>query len=162
MIIVMEKGAATKAGEQPQNFRPPGGGTNRPGGGFNFVGALDSVFVKDLIPMIDSTYRTKADREHRAMAGLSMGGMQTFAITLNHLDKFSWIGGFSGAGGGFGGSAFNAKTANNGVFADPVVFNKKVHLIVAGRWHRRTGQYARQRGELSRRAGKSRHQNRFL
>ena len=132
MIIVMEKGAATSPGEQPQSFRPPGGGTNRPAGGFNFVGALDDVFVTDLIPMIDSTYRTKPDREHRAMAGLSMGGMQTFAITLNHLDKFAWIGGFSGAGGGFGGSGFDVKTANNGVFADPVRFNKKVHLIWLG------------------------------
>jgi enterochelin esterase-like enzyme len=132
MIIVMEKGAATKAGEQPQNFRPPGGGTNRPAGGFNFVGALDDVFIKDLIPMIDSTYRTKKDRENRAMAGLSMGGMQTFAITLNHLDKFAYIGGFSGAGGNFGGGTFDPKTANNGVFADPASFNKKVHLVWLG------------------------------
>jgi enterochelin esterase-like enzyme len=90
MIIVMEKGAATKAGEQPQNVRPPGAGTNRPPGGFNFVGALDDVFTKDLIPMIDSTYRTKTDRENRAMAGLSMGGMQTFAITLNGANHFRY------------------------------------------------------------------------
>ena len=132
MIIVMEKGAATRAGGQPQVSRPPGGGgTNRPPGGFDFVGALDDVFIKDLIPMIDSTYRTKADREHRAMAGLSMGGMQTFAITLKHLDKFGYIGGFSGAGGGFGGG-FDVKTANNGVFADPAAFNKKVHLLWLG------------------------------
>jgi enterochelin esterase family protein len=131
MLIVMEKGYATRAGEQPQSFRPPSG-TNRPPGGFNFVGALDDVFVKDLIPMIDSTYRTKTDREHRAMAGLSMGGMQTFAITLNHLDKFAYIGGFSGAGGGFGGGTFDAKTANNGVFADPAAFNQKVHLLWLG------------------------------
>jgi enterochelin esterase-like enzyme len=124
MIIVMEKGYATRAGEQPQSFRPPGG-TNRPPGGFNFIGALDDVFVKDLIPIIDSTYRTKADREHRAMAGLSTGGMQAFAITLNHLDKFAWIGGFSGAGGGFGGGTFDPKTTNNGVFADPAAFNQK-------------------------------------
>jgi enterochelin esterase family protein len=81
--------------------------------------------------MIDSTYRTKADRENRAMAGLSMGGMQTFAITLNHLDTFSYIGGFSGAGGGFGGG-FDVKTANNGVFADPAAFNQKVHLLFLG------------------------------
>jgi len=132
MIIVMEKGSATRAGEQPQSFRPPGGGTNRPPGGFNFVGALDDVFIKDLIPMIDLTYRTKTDRENRAMAGLSMGGMQTFAITLNHLDKFAYIGGFSGAGGGFGGGTFDAKTANNGVFADAAAFNKKVRLVWLG------------------------------
>jgi len=75
--------------------------------------------------MIDSTYRTRADRENRAMAGLSMGGMQTFAITLNHLDEFAYIGGFSGAGGGFGGGTFDAKTVNHGVFADAAAFNKK-------------------------------------
>jgi enterochelin esterase family protein len=66
------------------------------------------------------------------MAGLSMGGMQTFAITLNHLDKFAYIGGFSGAGGNFGGGTFDPKTANHGVFADPAAFNKKVHLVWLG------------------------------
>ena len=65
--------------------------------------AFEDVMVKDLIPMIDATYRTIPDRDHRAMAGLSMGGMQTFQITLKHLDLFSHIGGFSGGGGGFGG-----------------------------------------------------------
>jgi enterochelin esterase family protein len=65
------------------------------------------------------------------MAGLSMGGMQTFAITLNHLDKFAYIGGFSGAGGGFGG-AIDVKTVNHGVFADPAAFNQKVHLLWLG------------------------------
>ena len=52
-----------------------------------------------LIPFVDKTYRTLTDRDHRAMAGLSMGGMQTFHVTLNNLDLFSHIGGFSGAGG---------------------------------------------------------------
>jgi enterochelin esterase family protein len=85
-----------------------------------------------LIPFIDTTYRTKKDREHRAMAGLSMGGMQTFGITLNHLDTFSYIGGFSGAGGGFGGGSFDVKTANKGVFADAAAFNNRVHLLWLG------------------------------
>jgi S-formylglutathione hydrolase FrmB len=40
-----------------------------------------------------------ADRDHRVMAGISMGGKQTFQITLKHLDLSSYIGGFSGAGG---------------------------------------------------------------
>ena len=64
---------------------------------------MSAVFEDDvtqaLIPYIDSTLRTISDRDHRAMAGLSMGGMQTFQVTLNHLDLFSYIGGFSGAGG---------------------------------------------------------------
>ena len=46
--------------------------------------------------MIDANYRTLADQRHRAMAGLSMGGMQTRSIAPAHLDKFSHIGVFSG------------------------------------------------------------------
>ena len=52
--------------------------------------------TEELIPFIDSNYRTLADQPHRAMAGLSMGGMQTRQITLANLDKFSHIGMFSG------------------------------------------------------------------
>ena len=94
--------------------------------------AFEDVMVKDLIPMIDATYRTIPDREHRAMAGLSMGGMQTFQITLKHLDLFAYIGGFSGGGGGFGGVAFDPKTAHGGVMADADAFNKKVHVLWLG------------------------------
>ena len=65
------------------------------------------------------------------MAGLSMGGFQTFQITLNRLDLFSHIGGFSGAGG-LGGRAFDPKTDFNGAFADPKAFAKKVHLSGSG------------------------------
>jgi enterochelin esterase-like enzyme len=92
-------------------------------------GALEEVFIKDLIPMIDRTYRTMADREHRAMAGLSMGGMQTFIIGLGNLDQFAWLGGFSGAGGGFGGTPFDPKSAHGGVMADAKAFNEKVRLL---------------------------------
>ena len=88
--------------------------------------------VKDLIPMIDSTYRTIPDREHRAMAGLSMGGGQTFQITLDHLELFSYIGGFSGAGGGFGGAPVDVKADHNGAMADADAFNKKVRLVWIG------------------------------
>jgi enterochelin esterase-like enzyme len=61
-----------------------------------------------------------------------MGGLQTFHITLRHLDKFAWIGGFSGAGGGFSGAPFDVKTAYDGVLADAAAFNKKVHLVWLG------------------------------
>ena len=70
--------------------RGPGGR-----GGFNFS-AFERVLIDDLIPFIDANYRTLADQPHRAMAGLSMGGMQTRSITLANLDKFSHIGIFSG------------------------------------------------------------------
>ena len=67
------------------------------------------------------------------MAGLSMGGMQTFQVTLNHLDLFSHIGGFSGAGGlVLGDQKLDVKTAYNGVFADPAAFAKKVRLLWLG------------------------------
>jgi len=92
-------------------------------------GAFDDVVAKDLIPYIDSNFRTLPDREHRALAGLSMGGMQSYLIGLNHLDTFSYIGGFSGAGGGFGGGTFDPKTAHNGVMADADTFNRRVHLL---------------------------------
>jgi enterochelin esterase family protein len=96
---------------------------------------MTSAFQADvtdaLIPFVDSTYRTIADRDHRAMAGLSMGGFQTFQITLTRLDLFSHIGGFSGAGG-LGGRPLDPKTDYNGAFADPKAFAKKVRLLWLG------------------------------
>jgi enterochelin esterase family protein len=98
---------------------------------------MNSAFEDDvtqaLIPYVDSNFRTIADRDHRAMAGLSMGGMQTFQITLSHLDLFSYIGGFSGAGGMLQGDRkFDPKTDYNGAFADSSAFAKKVHLLWIG------------------------------
>ena len=67
------------------------------------------------------------------MAGLSMGGMQTFQVTLNHLDVFSHIGGFSGAAGALMlGGGLDPKTDYNGVLADAAAFAKKVHLLWLG------------------------------
>ncbi|MDH7599290.1 MAG: alpha/beta hydrolase-fold protein, partial [Sedimentisphaerales bacterium] len=71
------------------------GGRMGPGMGFNF-NAFQTVLVDELIPYIDSNFRTLSDQPHRAMAGLSMGGMQTRQITLANLDKFAYIGIFSG------------------------------------------------------------------
>ena len=69
----------------------------RPGGLRNFdIGPFQTVLVDELIPYIDANFRTLADQPHRAMAGLSMGGMETRQITLKNLDKFSHIGLFSG------------------------------------------------------------------
>lgn len=83
-IIVMENGGGIS-------------GRGAPGarGRFDFS-AFEHVLIDDLIPFIDAHYRTIADQPHRAMAGLSMGGMQTRMITLAHLDTFSHIGIFSG------------------------------------------------------------------
>ena len=60
------------------------------------IGPFQTVLVDELIPYIDANFRTLSDQPHRAMAGLSMGGMETKLITLANLDKFSHIGLFSG------------------------------------------------------------------
>jgi len=112
MIVVMEKGYATRPGE-------PAGPKKGPGAG----GAFEEVVLKDLIPLIDSTYRTNPVRDQRAIAGLSMGAGQALRIGLSHLDTFSAIGAFSGVG------RVDPKTAYGGGFADPAAFDKKVSLL---------------------------------
>lgn len=135
MIVVMAYGYARRAGEAPPDL------SGKPFGSPEMLKAMQemaSTFENDvtqaLIPFIDKTFRTLTDRDHRAMAGLSMGGMQTFHITLRHLDLFSHIGGFSGAGGLLapGGGKFDPKTDYNGAFADAAAFNKKVHVLWLG------------------------------
>jgi enterochelin esterase-like enzyme len=69
----------------------------RMGGLRNFdIAPFETVVLKELIPFIDASFRTLSDQPHRAMAGLSMGGMETKTITLRNLDTFSHIGLFSG------------------------------------------------------------------
>jgi enterochelin esterase family protein len=93
-IIVMDNGTW----RMPEGARPPRPG-ERPSGPWPPAGWADSfkkTLLEDIVPMIDANYRTRADRSHRAMAGLSMGGMQTRVITLANPDVFSYIGIFSG------------------------------------------------------------------
>src|SRR5438270_7569924 len=100
----------------------------------DMMAAFDDEVTQALIPFIDSTFRTLTDRDHRAMAGLSMGGMQTFHVTFDRLDLFSYIGGFSGASTPqvVGGQKLDVKTAYNGALADPAAFAKRVHLLWLG------------------------------
>ncbi len=93
-------------------------------------GVFTEMMLTDLIPMVEHSFRVAPGRENRAMAGLSMGGMQTFTTALSNLDKFAYIGGFSGSSGGRGG--FDPKTASGGVYADPAAFNKKVKVLFLG------------------------------
>ena len=86
-IIVMDNGSWSR----PAGSRGAGNGLPS-----NWADNFMNTLIKDIIPMIDSNFRTIADREHRAMAGLSMGGMQTRAITLAHPEMFSSLGIFSG------------------------------------------------------------------
>ncbi len=136
MIIVMDSGYAMRPGAvtpppSPSNAANPNAFLQR----ISAVTAVfDDVMIGDLIPEIDAKYRTLPDREHRAMAGLSMGGMQTLEVTMKHTDTFSYVGGFSGADLGFvfGQNLSEIKTAHNGVWSDPAAFGKKVHLLWLG------------------------------
>jgi enterochelin esterase-like enzyme len=142
MIIVADTMSARKPGEaagMPMSGQPGGpppaangmllGGAGRPPAQrrMNFPANFGATYVElmltDLIPMIDSTYRTVPDRDHRAMAGLSMGGLQTFQTTLSHLDTFAYIGGFSPG-------LMDAAWAP--VYADPAAFNKQVKVLFLG------------------------------
>ncbi len=104
MIIVMENGSWTMPrpamGQRPQQGQRPPQGQGRPRGGFGlpsgWADGFANTLIKDCIPYIDSHFRTIPDNRHRAMAGLSMGGMQTKAITLAHPEVFSSLGIFSG------------------------------------------------------------------
>ena len=113
-IIVMENGTWTMPrpamgqrppqgmGQRPQGApqgrRPQGQGRPRGGMGLpsGWADGFANTLIKDCIPYIDSHFRTIADNKHRAMAGLSMGGMQTKSITVAHPEVFSSLGIFSG------------------------------------------------------------------
>ncbi len=114
MIVVMESG----------DIKQPFGGGNNSAGRSEYGASFYPVLLNDLIPYIDQNFRTKSNRENRAMAGLSWGGHQTFNVVLNNLDKFAWMGTFSGAIFGL-----DVKTAYNGVFANADEFNKKIHYM---------------------------------
>ena len=107
MIIVMPNGRASN--EPAMVFGPRGGGrggapgpSNEAGRAgmaveFNAYAAFERELVGDLVPFIESRYSVQADREHRALAGLSMGGGQSLNFGLANLDTFAWVGGFSSA-----------------------------------------------------------------
>lgn len=110
-IIVMENGGGGIRGPRPNAVTPgqavpqgtTAGNANNPNnvaggarGGINFAGPFERILLDDLIPYIESNYRVIADQSHRAMAGLSMGGMQTKSIVIANPTKFSYVGMFSG------------------------------------------------------------------
>jgi para-nitrobenzyl esterase len=122
MIVVMDNGyASAPAGP----FGPP------PGAGAGF-GTFEDVMTKEVIPMIDSTFRTIPDRDHRAMAGLSMGANQALHLATGHLETFAYMAGFSGTMNGLSSDALDPATAFNGIFKDGAAFNEKVKLLWIG------------------------------
>jgi enterochelin esterase family protein len=156
-IIVMADGTIPNLGRPPQGAprpqgapggpgagAPPAGGPGRgPGGGFPRFdfSFFERMLIDDLIPFVDTNYRTIADQPHRAMAGLSMGGMQTKAITLKNLDKFSQIGIFSG------GSIAPADVT------DMADFKKKVKVVFVSFGGRERGTQAKADVESLKQAG---------
>jgi len=90
-------------------------------------GDVTQIFAKDLIPFIDKTFRTKTDRQNRAMAGLSRGGFQTTSTVFANMDKFAWMGTFSGFFGMRGNEG--VETVFNGAFKDAAAFNKQMNLF---------------------------------
>jgi enterochelin esterase-like enzyme len=105
------RGAGAGGGRAAGPPAPPAGGQagppagragGGPGGGamgveFEAYAAFERELIGDLIPYVESKYSVQADREHRALAGLSMGGGQSLNFGLANLDTFAWVGGFSSA-----------------------------------------------------------------
>jgi xylan 1,4-beta-xylosidase len=110
MIIVMPNGRAQKNDRAEGNVF-----ASAPA-----FAAFEQDLLNDVIPTIESRYSVQADREHRAIAGLSMGGGQSLNFGLTHLDTFAWIGGFS--------SAPNTKSATE-LLPDPAEAKKKLKLL---------------------------------
>ena len=123
MIVVMDNGYAS---------RPAGPFAPASADPIGDVKAFEDVIVKDVITMIDASFRTVPDRDHRAMAGLSMGANQALHIATDNLDTFAYMAGFSGTMNGLSTEPLDPATAFNGVFKDGPAFNARVKLLWLG------------------------------
>lgn len=132
MLVVMERGYAVKPGEAEVPFGPGANANLSPAEmrarTILRFGTFEEVLLKDVIPLVDATYRTLTDREHRAIAGFSMGGGQAFMIGLRQPGLFAAIGGLSGTGG----VVEDPATYYGGVFADAAKFNARMKLMFLG------------------------------
>lgn len=121
MIIVMDNGYAY---ENQESTSPAKAGQP--------VSLFEEVMMTEIIPMIDAKFRTIADREHRAIAGLSMGANQTMRIAMNHLDKFAYYGGFSGTPNYPSSDEIDPATFLDGKFKDGKAVNKQLKVLWLG------------------------------
>lgn len=121
MIVVMDNGYAYK----PQS-KEAAAKKERP------ESVFEEVLITEVIPMIDSKFRTMDNREHRAIAGLSMGANQTMRIMMNHLDTFSYYGGFSGTANYPSIDPIDANSFLEGKYKDGQALNKKIKLFWLG------------------------------
>ena len=124
MIIVIDNSYAYKPGEPAAPQMPPAGAIP---GNFRIVVSptFGEVVIKDLLPALDKHYRTIPDRNHRAVAGLSMGAAYAMQVGLGNLDTFSYFGSFSGTVM----RDLDVKTSYGGVLSDGAAFNKKCNLM---------------------------------
>ena len=115
MIIVMPSGYAL-----PGSHMMPGGR------GGNNDAAFERYLTTEVMPAVEKKYHVIADREHRALMGLSMGGGQALKTGLSHLELFSAVGGFSAAPIG------NFETSYANLVADAKGTNEKLKLLFIG------------------------------
>ena len=121
MIVVMDNGYAYKPQNNAavdKNARPES--------------VFEQVVINEIIPMIDAKFRTIANRENRAIAGLSMGANQTMRIMMNNLETFSHYGGFSGTSNYPSIDAIDANTFLDGKYKDGKAVNAKIKLFWLG------------------------------
>ncbi|SKB32472.1 alpha/beta hydrolase [Alkalitalea saponilacus] len=121
MIIVMDNGYAFKPDENQAVNNP-----NRP------ALVFEEVMMNEIVPLIDTRFRTKTNRENRAIAGLSMGANQTMRIAMNNLDKFSSYGGFSGTANFPSSDKIDVDTFLGGIFKDGEFVNESLKVLWLG------------------------------
>ena len=121
MIIVMDNGYAFKPSQNLQSGPATQG-----------VSIFEEVLINEVIPMIDSRFRTLPDRENRAIAGLSMGANQTMRILMNNMNKFSYYGGFSGTSNYPKTEEIDPNIFLDGKFKDGAAINRKMKLLWFG------------------------------
>jgi enterochelin esterase-like enzyme len=123
MIVVIDNSYARKPGEAPVSAVLPPGPISTVH--IAVSPTFSEVVVKDMLPALDRRYRTLADRDHRAIAGLSMGAAFAMQTGLGNLETFSYFGSFSGTVM----RDLDTKTSYGGVFNHAAEFNKKCHLL---------------------------------
>ncbi|HEY3371121.1 MAG TPA: alpha/beta hydrolase-fold protein [Prolixibacteraceae bacterium] len=121
MIIVMDNGYAFKTQDNANSDKSAGP-----------VSVFEEVMINEIIPMIDSKFRTIANRGHRAIAGLSMGANQTMRIIMNNLDKFNSYGGFSGTSNYPSTDPIDPATFLDGKLNDGAAINKQINVFWIG------------------------------
>lgn len=119
MIVVMSNGTLSVPGMKPAYTKEG-------------MAGFGQELIENVIPTVEKNFRVLADREHRALSGLSMGGGQTFFVGLSHPELFSAVGIFStGLFGGIpnSGKGFDAEETIPGLLSNSAQYNKDLNLF---------------------------------